>query len=97
MVSDSFDPDADVSLTFEPGEAVEIMEVLASAAGYREAHHCDFDDALAAFLEEWIDDSGWQIVEDYGPWSGFIEMVEDLRWRHEHQPDTWRGDREEPP
>lgn len=91
MTSESFDPDAGVTLTFTPQEADILFQMLACAADYRDPHHCDPDDALSIFVEKWIEASGWEITEDYGPWSGFIEMVEDLRWRYEHQPYAWRG------
>lgn len=78
-----YDPDANVTLTLTSGEVDLINQVLANAAGYRDPHHCRPHDALAAFVGAWIEASGWDKTSDYGPWAGFIEMVEDLQQRRE--------------
>lgn len=94
-MSEDFDPDADVTVTLTAREAVDILEMLACAAGYREPHHCHPHDALAAFVEAWIEATGWDAASNYGPWLGFIEMADDIRYRREHQPDSRREDDEE--
>ena len=91
-MSDTYDPEADVTVTLSAKEACRVLEQLACAAGYREGHHCNPDDALYAFVEAWIEATEWDISSDYGEWFGFIEMVDDLRWRFEHHPHSWRGD-----